>query len=283
MATGSPTVALWQLARELTRLREGRGLRRTDAARLIEVSNAAVGRWEAAERVPREKDLKHLLRSYELTEGEIADLVELRRQAGKRGWWQPFDLDQRYGTFIGLEAAASGIETFENSLITGLLQTEDYARETIRGTAPRGGGPDLHLDQQMEARLARQQRAFVHDGPDIWVVMGEAALRQRIGGAKVLREQLKHLLEAMEWPKLNIAVIPFGAGAHVGLCMQTFMILRLKSVGLTTVYIEGERSNLFLENEEDIAQHESIFNLLRLAGVGGDLLRNLLLEIISEL
>ncbi|GLU46683.1 helix-turn-helix domain-containing protein [Nocardiopsis ansamitocini] len=280
MESESPTVALWQLARELVRLREERGLTRAEAARLVEISGAAVGRWESAERVPREKDLKHLLTEYELSEDEIVDLVQLRRQAGKRGWWQPYSLDRQYGTFIGLEADATSIEIYESSWITGLLQTEDYAREAIKGTLSRGAPESI--EQQVEARLNRQKRVLSDSGPQVWVIMGEAAVRQLIGGAKVMHAQLEHLLDLMDHPRLTIQVIPYTAGVHVGLRMQSFLLLELADFGLTTVYVEGHGSNLFLESDEDILEHREIFNQLRLAGAGGDIVRSLLSSALRE-
>ncbi|WP_147281078.1 helix-turn-helix domain-containing protein [Marinitenerispora sediminis] len=279
--SGSPTVALWQLARELQRLRLAHKMNRTEVAKVLEVNSATVGRWESTERVPREKELKQLARYYQLTAEEMDALVELRRQAGKRGWWQSYDLGQRYGTFIGLEADASEIEIYESSIITGLLQTEDYAREVIRGTAPRGN--PTPVEQEVEVRLARQRRFYRESDCQLWVIMGEAALRQLAGDRKVMRDQLSHLLELMEHPRITLQVIPFTAGVHVGMPLPSFMIMRLADYGLTTVYVEGNSSNLFLESETDVARHDALFNQLRLAGVGGDLGRSLIAGIIREL
>lgn len=281
MPTTTPTVAQWQLGRELQRLREQHSLTITDVARILEVTISTVSRWEAALRVPREKELRQLTRHYELSSQEAEALIQIRRQAGKRGWWQSYDLQQRYGTFIGLEASASEIEAYTSSVVTGLFQTEDYARAVITGVSSSVTPDDL--ERQIEVRRQRVSRVLSEDGPDMWVILGESAVRQQVGGTDVMRAQITHLLELSAHPRVTLQVIPHVAGAHIGMVVPTFMILKLPVSGLSTVYVESYRSNLFLESAEDLHDHEAIFNQLRLAGVGGDMLRKLLSDVRRDL
>ncbi|QUX29443.1 helix-turn-helix domain-containing protein [Nocardiopsis akebiae] len=281
MPSTTPTVAQWQLGRELQQLRERHSLTITEVARLLEVTVSTVSRWEAALRVPREKELRQLTRHYELPSQEAEALIELRRQAGKRGWWQSYALEQRYGTFIGLESSASEIEAYTSTVVTGLFQTEAYARAVITGVSSSIAPDDL--ERQIEVRRQRVSQVLSEDGPDMWVILGESAVRQQVGGGQVMYEQLTHLLELSAHPKITLQVIPHVAGAHVGMVVPTFMILKLSVSGLSTVYLEGYRSNLFLESAEDLGNHEAVFNRLRLAGVGGNMLRDLLLGIRREL
>lgn len=274
--TTTPTVAQWQLARELQHLRQRHGLTITQVSKILEVTISTVSRWEAGQRLPREKELRQLTRHYELPGHEAEALLQLRHQAGRRGWWQSYDLDQSYGTFIGLEASASEIEAYNSTVITGLFQTEAYARSLIG--ALNGGVTDEEHERHMEVRRQRLAQVLSAEGPEIWVILGESAIRQNVGGAEVMREQLSHLQEMSAHPRVTLQVIPHTAGAHIGMVVPTFMILKLPESGLSTVYVEGYRSNLFLETAEDLADHEVIFNKLRLAGVGGNMLRRLLSE-----
>lgn len=270
----SPTVAQWQLARELEDLRKQRDLNITQIAKVLEVTVSTVSRWEAAQRVPREKELRQLIRHYGLPEPEGEALLGLRRQAGRRGWWQSYDLDQRYGTFIGLEASASEIEAYTSSVITGLFQTEDYARALIKGV--NSAVTEDNLEHQIEVRRQRISQVLTEDGPRIWVILGESAIRQQVGGTKVMCEQIAHLQELSTRPQVTLQVIPREAGAHIGMVIPTFMILKLPESGLSTVYSEGYRSNLFMDDADSLASYEEVFNQLRLAGVGGNMLRDLL-------
>ena len=93
--------------------------------------------------------------------------------------------------------------------------------------------------------------------------MGEAALRQQVGGTDVMREQIDHLQELSTHPKVTLQVIPYVAGAHAGLVMPSFMeSLKLPHPRLSTVYVEGygSKENLFLDSDQDLASHEEIFN-----------------------
>jgi hypothetical protein len=53
--------------------------------------------------------------------------------------------------------------------------------------------------------------------PVLSAILGEAVLRQRVGDAQVMREQLRRLVEAAENPRITIQVMPFTAAAHPGL------------------------------------------------------------------
>lgn len=45
-------------------------------------------------------------------------------------------------------------------------------------------------------------------------MLDEAALRRRVGGPEVMREQLRHLLDKARLAKVTVQVTPFEAGAH---------------------------------------------------------------------
>ncbi|MCT2593918.1 DUF5753 domain-containing protein [Streptomyces sp. N2-109] len=94
---------------------------------------------------------------------------------------------------VGLENEVSECRGFQPGLIPGLFQTEAYATAVIQGGAT---GP-LSDDEQTKVRVRlERQKAVTRDGGEalsVWMVLGEAALRQQVGGPAVLREQLLHL------------------------------------------------------------------------------------------
>jgi hypothetical protein len=97
-------------------------------------------------------------------------------------------------------------------LVPGVLQTEDYAREVIRSgllIAPPG-----EVERRVQVKMTRQ-RVLIKDQPaDLAVVLDEAALLRRVGGAEVMRGQLAHLAGMAERPNVTIQVLPLSAGAH---------------------------------------------------------------------
>ncbi|MFW5416082.1 helix-turn-helix domain-containing protein [Nocardiopsis sp. CNT-189] len=264
--TKNPTVVRWQLAGELRRLRGDRSA--NEVAKALRMTPSIVFRWETAGSdgvVPASGTLTRLLEYYEVDEAETQRLMALRDEARSRGWWQPYDLDKHYGTLIGLEANASEIEAFDPQLVPGLLQTEDYMRAVIKGTRP-----DIDpttLEQRVNVRLQRQ-RTWEEGSTELWLIVGEAALRQLIGGPPTMHEQLTRLLELSEHPRITLQAVPFSEGAHPGLETSGFLILRLSEISLTAVYVEGRTSNLYLDSEEDIETYEKVFDNLRAAAAG---------------
>ena len=51
----------------------------------------------------------------------------------------------------------------------------------------------------------------------LWAVIDEAVLHREVGGPKVMREQLLHLAAMSGRANIALQVIPYSAGAHVGL------------------------------------------------------------------
>ena len=135
MANGSPTMRRRRLARELTRLREQRGMTIREAATALEWDPSKLSRVEGLQRGIIVRDVRRLLNLYEVTdEAQREALFEMARQAKQRGWWQAYAdvLPSEYANLIGLESEAAEIRTYQPELVHGLLQTEDYARAVIR-------------------------------------------------------------------------------------------------------------------------------------------------------
>ncbi len=74
----------------------------------------------------------------------------------------------------------------------------------------------VDVGPRLETRLARQACLDEPSPVQLTVVLGEAALRQEVGGAAVMRRQLEHLIETSETKSnhVRIRVMPFGIGAH---------------------------------------------------------------------
>ena len=80
--------------------------------------------------------------------------MALAREARQPGWWTKYD-DLKIAPFIGMEQAATAITCFGMYFVPALLQSEDYAREIIKGIAPKID-EDI-LAQRVEARMLRQK------------------------------------------------------------------------------------------------------------------------------
>jgi len=85
-----------------------------------------------------------------------------------------------------IEARATVLRWYEPLVVPGLLQTEEYAR-AILSARPDGNLDDL--DEQVAARLARQEILDRTGAPQLWCILDEGVLHRAIGGSKVMRSQ----------------------------------------------------------------------------------------------
>ena len=100
------------------------------------------------------------------------------------------------------------------------------------------------------------------DGPRVWSVMDEAALRRPVGGAQVMRGQLNRLIEVAALPQVNVQIVPFRRGGHAGVG-GSFTVLRFRQADLPDVaYIEQLTSALYLERRSDVDHYLEVMNRL---------------------
>ena len=224
------------LTQELRKLRNNRGMRQKDVAEALDWSVSKLIRIENGTVGPSKTDLEALLREYRVIDNDlIAELITRARAARGPAWWDRYKpmADKAFEAYIGFEAGASSIRTFQGLLIPGLLQTESYARSLAATYV----SPD-RIDAVVELRLHRQKEVFARKPEQIHIV-DEAAIYRRVGDAML--EQLRHLAQLAERPEVSILVIPFAAGLHFGLkgpfALLSFELGRLDDV----LYLESAR------------------------------------------
>jgi len=252
-SAGGPTVLRMLLGAHLRRLREAQGVTREDAGWEIRSSESKISRMELGRVGFKERDVADLLTLYGLDDDEERTrLLALARDANNPGWWHRFGdvLPNWFQSYLGLEAAAALIRTYEVQFVPGLLQTKEYARAVV--LLGHGRAKADEIDRRVELRMARQQVLTRPDAPKLWVVVDEAALRRPIGGLDIMRGQVDALLEANTLPNVRLQVIPFNAGGHAA-AGGAFTILRFPDQDLPdVVYIEQLTSALYLDKRDDV-------------------------------
>jgi transcriptional regulator with XRE-family HTH domain len=253
--SAGPTVLRIMLGSQLRRLREQRGISREDAGYAIRASESKISRLELGRVGFKERDVVDLLTLYGVEGGEERmALLGLARDANAPGWWHKYGdvLPPWFQSYVGLEAAANLIRTYEVQFIPGLLQTEEYARAVV--LLGHDGRPE-EIDRRVALRMERQAVLARPGAPRFWAVLDEAALRRPIGGPDVLRGQLEHLVAAAKLPNVTVQVIPFGFGGHAA-AGGAFSILRFADQALPdVVYIEQLTSALYLDKREDVDRY----------------------------
>lgn len=256
-STGGPTVLRMLLGAHLRRLREAQGVSREDAGWEIRSSESKISRMELGRVSFKERDVADLLTLYGIDEAdpERERLLSLAREANTPGWWHRFGdvLPNWFQSYLGLEAAASLIRTYELQFIPGLLQTRDYARAVVLLGHPRAR--EAEIERRVELRLARQQILTRAEPPQLWAVVDEAALRRPIGGREVLKGQIEALIEATKLPNVRLQIVRFEVGGHAA-AGGSFTILRFPDGDLSDViYVEQLTSALYLDKAEDLDEY----------------------------
>ncbi len=250
---GGPTVLRILLGSQLRKLRESKGITREAAGYEIRASGSKISRMELGRVSFKERDVTDLLTMYGVSDSAERDaLIGLARQANNPGWWQHFGdvLPTWFQAYLGLEAAASLIRTYEIQFVPGLLQTPDYARAVIM--LGHAGASADEINRRVDVRLQRQQILTRSGGPQLWAVIDEAVLRRPIGGVDVMRAQIEALIEASKLPGVRLQIIPFLAGGHAA-AGGPFAILRFPEPELPdVVYVEQLTSAIYLDKREDV-------------------------------
>ncbi len=259
---GGPTVQRLVLGSQLHRLRDSRGITAEQAAEAIRGSHSKISRMEHGRVGFKERDVGDLLTLYGVTDSEErAALLNLAREANTPGWWHAYSdiLPTWLEPYVGLEAAASVIRTYQIQLVPGLLQTEGYARALIRqGSAT----SEEEIARRGELRASRQEILRRPDAPQLWVVVDEGALRRPVGSRDVVREQLEYLVEIADHPAVTLQILPFHAGAHSAMG-GPFTILRFAEPDLhDVVYIEQLTSALYLDKPVEVDSYLEVMEQL---------------------
>ncbi|MGW2284952.1 helix-turn-helix domain-containing protein [Streptomyces phaeochromogenes] len=261
-----PAVRRRKLGAELRALRARAGLKSGEAARLVGWHQSKVSRIETGRSGVKPADVELLLDAYDVRDAELRELLVVLAgsdDGGRHHWWHAYRglLPSTYSDFISLESQASVMRTLENSVVPGLLQTPEYAREVTLAAVD--GALDDKVDALVEVRLARQDVLRSNPPLQLSAVLDEAALRRTVGGPGVMARQLEHLREAAQLPHVRIQVLPFGVGAHVGVT-GPFVIFSFPSTSdLDVVVLDHLTSSLYLERKEDLQAYGEAFDSLQ--------------------
>ncbi|MBA0050071.1 XRE family transcriptional regulator [Streptomyces sp. AJS327] len=191
----------------LRSLREARGWTQEELAEHSEYSSVHISAVENGRKPPTLRFSRSLDRVFDL-EG-TADSFEREYREIKHG-----SLLEGFPEYIGYEGRAVEIRMFEVGLIPGLLQTSAYARTVADGDVQRGAITPEQAEERV-AFLAERQDALARPKPPmVMVVMDESCLRQEVGGAEVMRDQLQRLIDVASLPNWVLQVSPFDMGAR---------------------------------------------------------------------
>jgi transcriptional regulator with XRE-family HTH domain len=175
------------------------------------------------------------------------------------GWFGEFYTESRtwiatppwFRSWVEHEQHEAALRIWQPGVLSGLLQTEDYARAIL---AAEPGVTDDQVSGRLAARLSRQALLTRDDPPTLWFLVDEAALRRCVGSPHVMTAQVGHLTGVARLPNVTIQVVP--NIAHAGL-------LGGFAVAQHAAYVETAVAGQVFEDAETIADLLIRFDTLR--------------------
>jgi transcriptional regulator with XRE-family HTH domain len=252
-----------RLMAELNRLRSASGLSRAQVAERIGSTDTTIWRYETGLTMPRPSDVGALLEAYGVSGAARDDLIQLAKDARKRGWWHRHreTLKPGFDSYIGLESEASVVRTYQSQVVPGLLQTERYARAIIEATGMTSSAAEI--SEKVSVRMARQELIARSEDPvRLVAVLDEAVVRRQVGGPEVMAEQLSKLIDLGKLPNVEIRVMPFGSGAHAAMDGPFYFLEFPESDDPDLVYLEQAGSGLIPEDVEELRRYTLMFGNL---------------------
>jgi hypothetical protein len=251
-------------------------LTQENVSRHFEWHAAKVTRIETARVAVTARDVRDLLDLYHVRDEPYREaLIELARMSRERTWWSDYRDVIRPGNFVGLEAGASAMLTWEPVIVPGLLQTEAYIRALM--LTGRSADPPHEIDRRVRLRLTRQDRLTERRPLEFSAVVDESVVRRVVGGEEAMAEQLRHLIEMAQLPNVTLQILPFGSGGHAFLggpvallefqAVEAQMnnshgVTRQETTHLDVVYLEGLAGDSYEEQPAEVARYRKEFERL---------------------
>ncbi|WP_328409558.1 helix-turn-helix domain-containing protein [Nocardia sp. NBC_00403] len=290
MSEDGSTLARRQLGKYLRSGREECGLTLQQAAELIERSASTLQRIEKGTVAHlRELDLAALCKIYEFGNDHTAAMKGLAAQGNEQSWWCEYGdvIPANFDFFVGLEASAHRLTTYEPELVPGLLQTSAYASVLIRSVYPEDGAEEharrVQLRTRRQARITRK-----HNPATLRVILRESVLRGIVGGPRIMATQMKYLADMATRPNVSLQILPFSTGFPLGGAVGPFVIVEFgadkqgKMIEPPVVFAENFTGGLYLAKSSAVQRYHDAYEGLRRctmdAAASGALLRRMAKE-----
>lgn len=272
MPSDNPTVLRIRLGTELRLLRKKARLSLEQVSEAIaaqdqDISPSKLSRLENGRGAIKLTDVKALVELYGVGAGIQHDmLLQVAREARAAkpfAWWTDYEsvLPSGLSTYVGLEAGASRLLAFTNTLIEGLFQTPAVARAMIQTERP--GGSDV-VDALVEVRMQRQKALRASPPLELVTIMDEAALLRPAGPPETMREQFRHIVETCEeLPTVQLQVIPMSKGVYASQ-HGMFRLIEPREADVEPVaYVDSTGGNLYLQRPAQIQRFRRMFGDLQ--------------------
>ncbi|MFD9890648.1 helix-turn-helix domain-containing protein [Amycolatopsis sp. NPDC059027] len=266
------------LAEALRTLRRASGLSGERLSDKTGISQSKISKIETGKLVPSITDVEQIVHALGVDRGYAGELLALAqlgtteyesgRAKSKLGWGKVQD------RLAAIERSATEIRFVLPTMITGLLQTAEYASVAVN--APIGRQTSEAVQREIVARKLDRQRILYDTGKRFDFLFTEAALRWRLLSAPGMAIQLDKVVSFAALSSVSVQVIPLTvtmADAPLEVCV-------IYDDRLVT--IETSASGLALRDPRDIAFYRAQFDYFSSCALGGEAAREFISGIADE-
>jgi transcriptional regulator with XRE-family HTH domain len=246
------------LSASLREVREARKYGLRELSRALEIDPQLLSQWERGQRVPPVEEVARILGYLRVDKATTKRILFLAKHAKDLNWLDsnPSDLPAALTAVMQCERSASLITNWSPLIIPGLLQTPAYARALLSAS-------DIGVEDA-DARLAvRLERQRILSGPEpvrVKAIMSEPAIREVVGDADIMSDQIDHLLASAGAPNISVRIVPADVGYHPGK-IGMFAIYDFPT-DPAIVYMEHYHASAFVNELDAIASYRKLVKLL---------------------
>lgn len=253
---------------QMKHLREAKGLTQAELGRRIMMSSSMVAHIEAGRRIPQVKDAELL---DQVLEGD--------------GFFSRFldtlgvvPVADHFAEALEAEQQAIAISEYAVSLVPGLLQTPDYAREVFQAQAP--NFVPAEVDRQVVNRMRRADILKDPESPTLWFILNENVIRAQVGGPRTMADQLKHVASLGRSGRVRIQVVPHSTGAHA--TMGSMLSLMRFADAPELAYVEALYTGNLIDDPLVVQRCKDAYDLARAAAMPPEASLTLLEEVAED-
>ncbi|MEW2174982.1 helix-turn-helix transcriptional regulator [Streptomyces sp. NPDC005406] len=228
---------------------------------------ASIEQGRRALQVPLARRMDTLLE----TKGALATAVENMPEVDLIPAWAE--------EYMDLEREALALSWFENQVLPGLLQTENYARAVFRTDVP--ALTEEEIGQRITTRVDRREILLREQPPTASFIISEAVLIDRLGGDDVYAESLRHVRHCADTSGVAIQIMPLGRKTHAGLS-GPFILLETPD-HQRLAYTETQRGSQLIAAPDEVSILERKYAMLRTQALNTEETRALLDRLLGEL
>jgi len=244
---GSPSMKMFgAVARTL---REKANVRVEDISVETDYSISMVHKIERGDRMPPPKFLAKATELYDAG----AVLTNAARHLDRSEYPSWFE------DYVELERTAVSVSAYDAMTVNALLQTGDYARQLLGGSAALLDTDEI---ERLAASLAERQQLLTRTPSCRFAfLVEEAALRHMVGGKPVQQGQLTRLLEAGGLRNVAVQVIPTTPDVHPG--YDGPLTLLETADRQLLAYLEIHARSLLIDDREEVGDLNQRYGLIR--------------------